>query len=303
MRAVKSRVYFEQMKGRGVRIIDKDELQAVTPDAPAKTHFVIVDCVGICEKDLSDTQPLERKPSASFKSLLEHVALGGADPDVLSSLAGRLVRLDRQCGPKERDLIAQATGGTKLEGISRAIIQALDPDRQVEEARKRFNLPAGQEPSVEQVKRVADALGKEAVKILATNPQARNLLIEIKAKFEQIIDDTSVDILDEVGFSEDAKAKARGLVESFEKFLAENRDEIGALQFFYSQPYQSRLRYQDIKALSAAIEAPPHQWTTERLWRVRGTPGRAEGRGGAAQEIPLGLCSPFPVAPPQEKQT
>ena len=40
MRAVRSRVYFEQMKGRGVRIIDRDELQAVTPDARAKTHFV-----------------------------------------------------------------------------------------------------------------------------------------------------------------------------------------------------------------------------------------------------------------------
>ena len=291
MRAVKSRVYFEQMKGRGVRVIDKDELQAVTPDAPAKTHFVIVDCVGVCEKDLSDTQPLERKPSASFKSLLEHVALGGTDPDVLSSLAGRLARLDRQCGPKERDLIAQATGGAKLEDISRAIIEALDPDRQIAEARKRFNLPEDQHPSGEQVKQAAAALGKEAVRDLATKPQARNLLIEIKTKFEQIIDDTSVDVLDVAGLSEAAKAKAKGVVESFEKFLAEHREEIDALRFFYSQPYQSRLRYQDIKALAAAIEAPPRQWTPERLWRAYETLDRSKVKGGSGKKLLVDLVS------------
>lgn len=49
MRSVKSRVMFEQMKGRGVRTINKNDLVAVTPDAHTKTHFVIVDCVGIVE--------------------------------------------------------------------------------------------------------------------------------------------------------------------------------------------------------------------------------------------------------------
>ena len=144
---------------------------------------------------------------------------------------------------------------------------------------------------MEQVKQVAAAFGKEAVKILATNPQARNLLIEIKAKFEQIIDDTSVDVLDEARFSDDAKAKARGLVESFEKFLAENRAEIGALQFFYSQPYQSRLRYQDIKALAAAIEAPPRLWTMERLWRAYETLDRPKIKGASAKRLLVDLVS------------
>ena len=36
MRSVKSRTYFEQMKGRGVRVINDADFQAVTPDAPAK---------------------------------------------------------------------------------------------------------------------------------------------------------------------------------------------------------------------------------------------------------------------------
>ena len=117
MRAVKSRVLFEQMKGRGVRVIDPNELQAVSgADARAKTHFVIVDCVGMTDTQLADTQPLERKRSVSLKALLEHVAMGGTDPDMLSSLASRLARLDKQCGPEEQARVAEASGGVALRG-------------------------------------------------------------------------------------------------------------------------------------------------------------------------------------------
>src|SRR5436190_10038614 len=118
LRAVKSRVAFEQMKGRGVRVIDPTELRAVTPDAHAKTHFVIVDCVGISETPLADTQPLERKKTVSFKALLEHVAMGGSDPDVLSSLASRLSRLAKDCGPEEHARIREASGGVDLAPIA-----------------------------------------------------------------------------------------------------------------------------------------------------------------------------------------
>src|SRR5438876_668766 len=70
MRSVHSRVLFEQMKGRGVRVINADELRAVTPDARAKTRGLIVDCVGVSEQRLSDTKPLERNPSVSLRALL-----------------------------------------------------------------------------------------------------------------------------------------------------------------------------------------------------------------------------------------
>jgi type I restriction enzyme R subunit len=101
MRDVKSRVYFEQMKGRGTRTIIPDDLRAVTPGAPCKTHFVIVDAVGVCETDKTDSQPLERNPTVPFDKLLERVALGVRDEDTLTSLAGRLARLDRQLEPRD----------------------------------------------------------------------------------------------------------------------------------------------------------------------------------------------------------
>ena len=58
MRTVRSSGYFEQMKGRGVRTINTDDLCDVTDDATAKTHFIIVDAVGVCDAVKTDSQPL-----------------------------------------------------------------------------------------------------------------------------------------------------------------------------------------------------------------------------------------------------
>ena len=291
MRTVKSRVLFEQMKGRGVRVIDARELQAVTPDALAKTHFVIVDCVGVSDVPLADTQPLERKKNVSFKVLLEHVAMGGTDPAMLSSLASRLARLDRQCGPEERERIAEASGGASIGAISRDIVDGLDPDRQVAKARSMFDVPAGDEPTEQQVKPAAATLLQQAAEPIATKPALRRLLQDIKRQMEQLIDDISVDELIEAGTSEAAKQKAKSLVDSFERFIADNKDEIDALQCFYAQPYAKRLRFGDLKALSDAIKAPPRAWTPEKLWRAYETLHKDRVRGAAAQRLLTDLVS------------
>ena len=76
MRDIRSPVYFEQMKGRGTRTISATDLKAVTPDGQHKTHFVIVDAVGVCESDKTDSRPLERKKSVPFDKLLISVGPG-----------------------------------------------------------------------------------------------------------------------------------------------------------------------------------------------------------------------------------
>jgi type I restriction enzyme R subunit len=52
MRAVKSRLLFEQMLGRGTRVVSLTELQNVTSDARTKDHFVLIDAVGIVDQEL-----------------------------------------------------------------------------------------------------------------------------------------------------------------------------------------------------------------------------------------------------------
>jgi type I restriction enzyme R subunit len=83
-------------------VINPDELKAVTPDARAKTHFLIVDCVGVTEQKLSDTRPLEKNPTVSLRALLDHAAANGTNDGYLPSLASRISHIDKQRDPDDR---------------------------------------------------------------------------------------------------------------------------------------------------------------------------------------------------------
>ncbi|MCI0628653.1 MAG: DEAD/DEAH box helicase family protein [Acidobacteria bacterium] len=265
MRTVRNRNLFEQMKGRGTRVVTPTELQAVTPDATTKTHFIIVDAVGLCETDMADTYPLERKPTVAFEKLLEAVAFGNREKDVLSSLAARLARLNRQLTKEDRGALESLAGGKPLPAITAAIVVALDPDRQVEAARQ---ATGAEEPPEEAVAKAAAELLSEAAKPIAANPKLRGKLIELKKFYEQTLDTVSKDQVVEAGFSPAAKDKARAIVESFEQFIQQHKDEITALQILYSRPYNQRLTLKAIKELAAAIEKPPRGWTPDLLWRA-----------------------------------
>lgn len=90
LRDVKSALYFEQMKGRGVRTVADADLAKVTPDARTKDRFVIIDAVGVTESAKTISAPMERERVVAFDKLLEQVASGRSDPDVVSTLAARL---------------------------------------------------------------------------------------------------------------------------------------------------------------------------------------------------------------------
>jgi type I restriction enzyme R subunit len=304
MRTVHSRVLFEQMKGRGVRVINPEELRAVTPDATAKTHFLIVDCVGVTERPLADTRPLDQKPTVSLKALLEHVAAGGVDDGYLSSLASRLARIDKQCGPDERQQVAQVTGGGSLGNMASGLVAALDADAQEEAARQMFSLGQDVDPTDAQIQQAAAPLKRAAVQALMATPTLRKLILDLRQKFEQIVDEVSIDVLDEgaTGYSAEAKEKAASLVQDFETYLAEHKDEIDALQFFYSLPHRKRLRFTDIQALARAIESPPRSWTPEKLWRAYETLEKSKVRGASAGRLLTDMVSLVRFALHQESE-
>jgi type I restriction enzyme R subunit len=304
MRSVKSRVLFEQMKGRGVRVINVDELRAVTPDAKAKTRFLIVDCVGVTEHTLSDTRPLEKNPAVSLRALLDHVAANGVNDDYLSSLASRLARIDKQCDADDRKRVADIAGGASLAEIAAGLVQALDGDVQEDAARRMFQLPPDVVPSDEQLRKAAVPLKKAAIQTLMATPALRKLVLELRDQFEQVVDDISKDelIASATGYSKEAKEKAALLVKSFEEYLAEHKDEIDALQFFYSVPHAKRLRYADIKRLADGISSPPRQWTPEKLWRAYETLEASKVRGASAGRLLTDVVSLVRFALHQENE-
>ena len=138
MRDVKSRIYFEQMKGRGSRTISSTDLQAVTPDARYKSRFVIVDAVGVTESDKTESRPLERKRNIPFDKLINSIAIGKRDIDTLTSLTGRLANLDRTLDEKDRAKIKDISDGKSLGQIVSKIFTSLDPDIIMDTAKEIF---------------------------------------------------------------------------------------------------------------------------------------------------------------------
>ena len=262
MRNVRSRSFFEQMKGRGVRVVSPTDFNAVTPDAVNKDRFVIVDAVGVTESELSDSYSLERQPTVSFDRLMDLVGMGSRDPDVLSSLASRLARLDRHLTPQDRQAIESTAGGVSLHNLVSDLVSATGPDAALEAAQESTGLD---EPSESAIAEAQQQLLENAAKPFASNPDLRQLLVDVRRSYEQTIDTTSADHVIEAGFSED---QAGTLVQSFQEFIEENRDEITALQVLYQRPYRQRISYAEIKALADAMQLPPRSWTTGQLWQA-----------------------------------
>ena len=274
MRMVRSRNFFEQMKGRGVRVMDSDQLRTVTPDAAVKDRFVIVDAVGVTEAELHDTVPLERKRGVSFDRLLNQIGIGSVDPEVVSSVASRLTRLHRRMTPGDRTEVEEVAG-VGLTELVRGMVDALDIDRQYEAAAAE----ADGDPTPDQVKAAGKAMIREALKPLAGNSALREKLIDVRRSYEQVIDTASKDQVISGEFSREAADRARSQVESWRQFIDDNRDEITALEVLYSQPYGGGLSYKDIKELANAISRPPHRWTPEALWEAYETLDASKVRG------------------------
>ena len=264
MRMVRSRNFFEQMKGRGVRVIDADQLMAVTPDATVKDRFVIVDAVGVTEAELHDTVPMERQRTVSFDKLLNQIGPGSTNPDVVSSIASRLTRLNR-CMTAEDRAEVEKVAGVELSDLVRSLVNALDVDRKHETA---VAAAGGDEPTAEQIEAASAQMIKEAVKPLAGNAALREKLVDVRRSYEQVINTASKDQVISGVFSKEAADRARTQVESWRQFIDDNKDEISALQILYGQPYGGGLSYDDIKELANAIARPPHRWTPEALWEA-----------------------------------
>ncbi len=263
MRDVKSRNYFEQMKGRGTRTISLDDLQKVSPSAKVtKDHFVIIDAVGVTKSVKTDSRPLERKRSVPLKDLMHAVMMGNVEEDLFLSLANRLIRLDRQMDDKDNEKFKELAKGKTIATMAKELLSVFDPDKTEEFARQKFNT---QHPDKEQIEQARQEMAKNVT--LAINGKLIEFTDNVRKKLEQIIDTVNTDQVLFAGWDTQAKENAEKLVNDFKQYIEQHKDEILALSFFYSQPHRRKeLTYKMVKDLAEKIRqdkpylAPLHVW-------------------------------------------
>jgi type I restriction enzyme R subunit len=237
------------MKGRGTRTFDADSLRKVTPSATtSKTHFVIVDAVGVSKSLKTPTQPLERGKSVPLKDLMMAVHMGLRDEATLSALGGRLARMEKQISPKEKEEFQKRANGRSIQRVVGDLLEAHDAEK-------------------------ANASGKdvntlvEEACVVFDDAAFREYVDNVRRKYEQIIDTTNTDKVVHSGFGKEAKDQAQQVVESFRQFLTEYRDTITALQIYYSQPYRRKeLTFRMVQEVAEALQQPPFNLTHERVW-------------------------------------
>ncbi|MEV7053927.1 DEAD/DEAH box helicase family protein [Streptomyces microflavus] len=259
LRAVRSAVLFEQMKGRGARTIDATELREVTPDADedvTKDRFVLLDAAGVTDSPLVDARPLipATGNQVSLAKLLDKTGSRSISAEEAEILQRRLSRLNQQLGSEERDLLANTAGGMTLAEIARGIVDAVDVDAQ-DEARRQGGAGAARE------------LVENAVAVLTGNPELRRQILEIRRDKDLTYDETTAVTVTKVE-EVPREQRAQENLDEWHKLLEEQRDRNAAIRVALGSgnpvsPSEARAA---LKELAATIRASRRAWTPRVLW-------------------------------------
>ncbi|TAE77787.1 MAG: DEAD/DEAH box helicase [Verrucomicrobia bacterium] len=278
MRDVKSKSYFEQMKGRGTRTLDHDSLKKVSSAAKtAKSRYVLVDAIGVTKSLKTASRPPITKPNVTFKDLAMEVVMGSSDPDTVSSLAGRLARIDRNFTPAQKQEFEKKTGGISLSTLTKNLFAAIDGETIEQRALEITGQPPGSEPG----DFARDKAQKELV-AAAIQPLTGALVTHIVETCKmnlQTIDHHTIDVLLGAGWDTSA-ADAPKNQQDFESWLRDHKDQIVALTIFYDQPQRRQeLTFSQIKEVLDLLKANAPHLAPLNVWnayaRLDGLPTNA----------------------------
>ena len=260
MRDVKSRTYFEQMKGRGARTINDADFQTTTPDAKTKERFVIIDAVGVTEHPYVDAAPLNRNKSLTLTQLMERAATFTITADETATLASRLSRLERALTTQQHEELEELAG-VPLTAITKDLMTITNPDVIYHLEENAPRQPDGT-PNVKQA--IRDHINK-TITPLAGNRTLRQRLLEMRSAKDRVIDEVSVDeLLSAEGVID--FDKCRDVITSWKQYLEDNKDEITLIQVLYSQPHNAKVTFKQLRELADRISA--RSWTIDLIWNA-----------------------------------
>lgn len=288
MRDVKSRNYFEQMKGRGTRTIGLDDLRKVTPTAKlTKDHFVIVDAIGVTKSLKTDSRPLEKKPGVPLKDLLQAVAVGAREEELFTTLAGRLTRLDKQLTDKERKQFSEKANGKTVAQVAKELLNAFNPDvlEEIETKVRAENTGASPAAIETIVKAETEKLQNEAAKVFTG--ELNEYIENVRKAHEQRIDLANPDEVIRAGWDKDHASANLALVQDFMLWMEKHKEELLALQIFYNLPFRKReLSFPVIKELYERLLADNPRLHPFKLWDAFAELEDKEDEGKLVHRLP-----------------
>jgi type I restriction enzyme R subunit len=270
MRDVKSKNYFEQMKGRGTRTVSIDDLLRVSRTAKhVKDHFVIVDAIGITKSLKTDSRPLEKMPTVKLKDLLWNVMMGNRGEELFTSLANRLTRLEKQITESERKIFEEKTNGRSIRDIAKALLNAYDPDV-VEGIRQKVEeeMPNASPAEINsQLTTHHSRLIESAAEVFTG--ELNEYIENVRKAHEQLIDHINPDKLITAAWDKTVAANADVLLKDFSAWMEAHKNEITALQIFYNQPWRRReVTYSMIKEVLEKLRADKPLLAPLHVWRA-----------------------------------
>ncbi|RZK22369.1 MAG: restriction endonuclease subunit R, partial [Flavobacterium sp.] len=260
-----------------------------TPTAKySKDHFVIIDAIGVEQSQKTDSRPLEKAPGVSMKDVLTSVAMGNTSEDMLTTLANRLLRLDKQLSEKDKQKFVEQSGGLSITHIVKQLLHAYDPDvldnlkNDVKEQMMGMQ-PIEIENTIEKKKQ---ELIENAVAVFH-NPDLRDFIIDIRKQYDQIIDVVNIDTITKEGWVNDHVESAYTAISDFKSWINQHKDEITALQIFYAQDYRNRsLTYKMIRDLYELLLVERPALRLNVLWDAFATEEDHDAEGKLIKRMP-----------------
>lgn len=254
MNDVKSEILYTQMKGRGCRSLNDDKLKEVTPNANTKECFYIVDAVGVTEHDKTIPKPTNGNGTTPkplrLEQLLEHLAHNDLSDDNLALLRDYCATINRRY--ENNPLFGRHLDSFISDFGFAPKTLANNINVQLENG----TLPPFVSPSDDNSGRM------DLIICLIGNVDARKKLLELQKGYYAITPNKP----DEVIYAGFSKETARSFVESFEKYLLDNKDSIEALRIIYNSE-DTVITYSMLCELRDKLLSENKLYTPFYIWR------------------------------------
>ncbi len=250
MNDVKSDVLYTQMKGRGCRVITDDKLKEVTPNATTKECFYIVDATGVTESDHTmpkPSDPQQKRPT--LEQVLERLSHNEISDDNLKYLRDYCSTIHKRY--ENNALFGRHLDSfiTSFEFAPRTLANIIN------DALAKGELPPFISASEDNSER------KQLISMLILNLAARKKLLELQKGYYSY----SPENTDTVISAEFSKESARSFIETFEKYINDNKDSVEALRIIYNSE-NTAITYSMLCDLQDKLLAESKTFTPYQIW-------------------------------------